>query len=106
MQDDGDRQGIVVEASGIVLRGKWTIQENPSLKEMLLERIGGQAREIAVDLSEVTDVDVAVVQTLYSAHLTSQAAGKRLVLGNPPEAFLNRLRQMGVTFPGIIPDAL
>lgn len=106
MRVDRDKQRNVADESWVVLRGKWTIQEEPSLKKMLLERIGGKAGEITVDLSEVTDVDVATVQTLYSAHVTFQAAGKRLTMSNPPEVFLSRLRQMGVEFPGITPGAV
>jgi len=67
------------EKQGLKLSGGVTIAQAAELKEALLNALG-QACELTVELSGLTDIDLTGLQLLGAAHRSAVASGKRFVV--------------------------
>ena len=85
------------EGSGpghLALKGEMTIQHAASLKTMLLK--AAEDGGLALDCSSVTEIDVAGLQLLCSAHRTFTKWGKGFSLaGEKPAPFKQTVRESG-----------
>ncbi|MFZ3266274.1 MAG: STAS domain-containing protein [Terriglobales bacterium] len=64
------------------------------LKRMLIEAVSSR-KELQVDLTSVTDLDITVVQLLWAARREAEKAGTRCVLGPVPDEIVGALEEAG-----------
>jgi len=62
----------------VALRGELDIAERPAVAAVLREALDAGARDLLVDLSELTYLDCAGLSTLVRAALDAHAVGARL----------------------------
>ena len=84
----------------LLLQGVLGLQGIDLLVERLRARIAAEqdSERLLVDLSEVTDIDTAVVQVFVSARRMAAQAGKQLQLISANERVRGRFRLTGVDF--------
>ncbi len=99
MAAPGDPDAVVV-----TIAGSMTVLYAGELRERLLEAFE-KAKKVTVDLCGVTDIDVAGLQLLCSAHRSSVSMNKTfIVIGGPDSAVwesadaAGQLRKMGCAF--------
>jgi phospholipid transport system transporter-binding protein len=83
----------------LVLTGALTVEDAPAIRTQLLQLVSHLYP--SVDLEGVESVDVAMIQLLYSAHITSGKMGRSLTFINPPAAVRDKVSELGLTFPGL-----
>jgi len=85
------------EGSGpgrLALKGEVTVQHAASLKAILLKAAEGD--RLALDCSSVTEIDVAGLQLLCSAHRTFAKWGKGFsLIGGRPAPFKKSIQESG-----------
>ncbi len=65
------------ECTVLTLEGKLSIERVAELKERLLNALA-QSEELHLNLSQVTEVDSAFLQLLFSTHLAAARCNKRV----------------------------
>jgi anti-anti-sigma factor len=89
MQMDCSDNGIVQ------LKGELNIQYAGELKELLLKACS-EGKELSLDLGGVTEVDIACLQVLCSAHKTFLASNRELnLIGREAASFVRALDDSG-----------
>ncbi len=73
------RLGESGKAGLLTCSGELNIQYVAELKEALMDALG-QVEQLALDLEQVTDIDLSGIQLLYSAFQTAQEDKKQLKL--------------------------
>jgi anti-anti-sigma regulatory factor len=83
------------DAMVLSLAGELLVADAGELK-MTLMRVLDSGQRVAVDLAKITEVDLACLQLLCSAHRSSLARKQSLTLANPlPERFQRTLDDAG-----------
>lgn len=84
----------VAESQTIQLEGSWTIERAGELKNLLLKALGES--DVQISVHNLTEIDLACLQVLCSAHrtFTQQQRHLRLDFRCPP-AFREVLRAAG-----------
>ncbi|MBF0107715.1 MAG: STAS domain-containing protein [Magnetococcales bacterium] len=88
------------EKGRLKLRGAVEIEAVDPLKDALLTLLALPVPTIVVDLTEVTDTDLAIIQLFHAAHLSSRLRNKNLVFLNIPEKVNARLDLAGLSLVG------
>lgn len=76
------------------LQGEWTIQRARELKELLTDRLSVQ-RVLALDLRDVSEIDVAALQLICSAHQTAQMRGGDIFISSPLSSTIEEALHIG-----------
>lgn len=66
----------------LAIAGKCTVEHATALREALLEAVG-EARPLALDISDVADADITFLQLLLATALTLDRDGRKLSRRGP-----------------------
>jgi anti-anti-sigma regulatory factor len=90
-----DRSAEQKERKTLVLDGECTLDRAVELKSAMLEALG-DGGHLALDLEQVTAVDLSFLQILCSAHQTTLNCGQRFILcPRPSTAFIEAAEGAG-----------
>jgi len=90
----------LLSAYPVVLRGCLTTATSEGTHRTLASALNAADR-IVIDCSEVSEVDVSFLQTLYAARRSAESAGKQIALSAPPSGPLDEaLRRCGFAAAG------
>ncbi len=80
--------------SRISVSGSLSVESAGQLHEVLSDELKGN-KSVSLDLSKVSEVDVAGLQLLCSAHKSARTSGGDLCLDGATDDFLDRIDRSG-----------
>ena len=87
---------IILEGTGITVKGNCLIQELELLVKSLGELVESDRNSIQLDLSKVESIDTAGIQLLASCRNSSLARGKTFSIVSMSDSVINTLHVTGL----------
>ena len=87
---------ILLERTGIKVKGNCVIQELQPLQKIMLETIGSERSSFQIDLSEVEAIDTAGVQLLAACRINALENGKTFEITSESETVQEVLKITGL----------
>jgi anti-anti-sigma factor len=87
---------IVLESTGIKVKGNCVIQELQSLQKIMLDTIESERSSVQIDLSEVEAIDTAGVQLLSVCRINALEKGKTFQITSVSEPVREALKLTGL----------
>ena len=87
---------IVLESTGMKVKGNCVIQELQPLQKTMLETINSERSSIEIDLSEIEAIDTAGVQLLAVCRKSALEKGKTFRITSESEAVKEALKITGL----------
>ena len=87
---------IVLESTGMKVKGNCVIQELQPLQKTMLETIESERSSVQIDLSEVEAIDTAGVQLLAVCRINALEKGKTFRIASESEPVREALKLTGL----------
>ena len=87
---------IVLESTGMKVKGNCVIQELQSLQKIMLDTIESERSSVQIDLSEVEAIDTAGVQLLSVCRINALEKGKTFQITSVSEPVREALKLTGL----------
>ena len=87
---------IVLESTGMKIKGNCVIQELQPLQKTMLETINSERSSVEIDLSEVEAIDTAGVQLLTVCRINALEKGKTIQITSVSETVKEALMLTGL----------
>ena len=87
---------ILLESTGVKIKGNCVIQELEPLQKIMLEIIDSERSSVEIDLSEVEAIDTAGVQLLAVCRLNTLEKGKTFQITSVSETVKEALKLTGL----------
>ena len=87
---------VVLESTGIKVKGNCVIQELEPLQKIMLDTIESERSSVQIDLSEVEAIDTAGVQLLAVCRKSALEKGKTFRITSESEAVREALKITGL----------
>ena len=87
---------VVLESTGIKVKGNCVIQELEPLQKIMLDTIESERSSVQIDLSEVEAIDTAGVQLLAVCRKSALEKGKTFRITSESEAVKEALKITGL----------
>ena len=87
---------ILLESTGIKVKGNCVIQELQPLQKMMLETIDSERSSFQIDLSEIETIDTAGVQLLAACRINALEKGKTFQITSESETVRDILKITGL----------
>ena len=87
---------IVLESTGIKVKGNFVIQELQPLQKTMLDSIESERSSVQIDLSEVEAIDTAGVQLLSVCRINALEKGKTFQITSVSEPVRETLKLTGL----------
>ena len=87
---------ILLESTGIKVKGNCVIQELQPLQKIMLETINSERSKFQIDLSEVEAIDTAGVQLIAACRINTLEKGKTFKITSESETVREVLKITGL----------
>ena len=87
---------VVLESTGIKVKGNYVIQELQPLQKIMLDTIESERSSVQIDLSEVEAIDTAGVQLLSVCRINALEKGKTFQITSVSEPVKEALKLTGL----------
>ena len=87
---------VVLESTGIKVKGNCVIQELEPLQKIMLDTIESERSSVQIDLSEVEAIDTAGVQLLVVCRKNALEIGKTFQITSTSESVSDALKITGL----------